>query len=578
MDAADFAVNGTAATVTAVDEVTASTVYDVTVSGGDLADLNGTVTLGFASGQNIQDAAGNALSDTAPTGTNESTYAVDNTAPTVDSAGVNGTSLVVTFSEDLAQADNLANSAFAVEKTPTGGSAETVTLSSSSSPAIDGKTVTLTLGAAVVHTDTVTVSYTKPTTGTDNELEDLVGNEVASFTDRAVTNDTADTTAPTVTSIERQAPAAEATKADSLTWRVTFSEAVANVDTGDFTVSGTTATVTAVSEVADVDHAWDVTASGGNLAALTATVTLGFANGQDIEDTAGTALANLTPTGTNEASYAVDNSAPAVTSIARQAPAAEATKADSLIWRVTFDEHVANVDAADFAVSGTTATVTAVDEVTASTVYDVTVSGGDLADLNGTVTLGFASGQNIQDAANNALANLTPTGTNEASYAVDNSAPAVTSIARQDPATSPTKADSLTWRVTFDGHVANVDAADFAVNGTAATVTAVDEVTASTVYDVTVSGGDLADLNGTVTLGFASGQNIQDAAGNALSDTAPTGTNESTYAVDNTAPTVDSAGVNGTSLVVTFSEDLAQADNLANSAFAVEKTPTGGSA
>ena len=127
---------------------------------------------------------------------------------------------------------------------------------------------------------------------------------------------------------------------------------------------------------------------------------------------------------------------------------------------MTFDEHVANVDAADFAVSGTAATVTAVDEVTASTVYDVTVSGGDLADLNGTVTLGFASGQNIQDAANNALANLTPTGTentyavdntptgtNEASYAVDNSAPAVTSIARgdaQDPATSPTKADSLT--------------------------------------------------------------------------------------------------------------------------------------
>ena len=239
----------------------------------------------------------------------------------------------------------------------------------------------------------------------------------------------------------------------------------------------------------------------------------------------------------------MDNSAPAVTSIERQDPATSPTKADSLIWRVTFDGHVANVDAADFAVSGTAATVTAVNEVTTSTVYDVTVSGGDLADLNGTVTLGFASGQNIQDAAGNALANLTPTGTNEASYAVDNSAPAVTSIARQDPATSPTKADSLIWRVTFDEHVANVDAADFAVSGTAATVTAVDEVTASTVYDVTVSGGDLADLNGTVTLGFASGQDIQDAAGNALSDTAPTGTNEASYAVDNSAPAVHVASI-----------------------------------
>ena len=93
-----------------------------------------------------------------------------------------------------------------------------------------------------------------------------------------------------MTSIERQAPATEATNADSLTWRVTFSEAVANVDTGDFTVGGTTATVTAVSEVADVEHAWDVTASGGDLAALTATVTLGFANGQDIADTSSNAL------------------------------------------------------------------------------------------------------------------------------------------------------------------------------------------------------------------------------------------------------------------------------------------------
>ena len=175
-----------------------------------------------------------------------------------------------------------------------------------------------------------------------------------------MTNNTLDTTAPTVTSIERQAPATEATNADSLTWRVTFSEAVANVDTGDFTVSGTTATVTAVTEVAGVDHAWDVTASGGDLAALTATVTLGFANGQDIADTSSNALSDTAPTGTNEASYAVDNSAPTVTSIARQDPATSPTKVDSVTWRVTFDGHVTNVDAADFAVSGTTATVTAV--------------------------------------------------------------------------------------------------------------------------------------------------------------------------------------------------------------------------
>ena len=42
------------------------------------------------------------------------------------------------------------------------------------------------------------------------------------------------TTAPTVTSIVRQDPSSTPTNADSLTWRVTFSEAVSNVGTADF--------------------------------------------------------------------------------------------------------------------------------------------------------------------------------------------------------------------------------------------------------------------------------------------------------------------------------------------------------
>ena len=122
------------------------------------------------------------------------TVVADTTAPTVSSAAVNGTSLVITFNENLAAA-NLANSAFTVKKTPQGGSETTVSLTGS--PAISGATVTLTLAAAVVATDTgVKVSYTKPTSGTDNKLKDADDNEVASFTDQAVTN----TTAPAVSS------------------------------------------------------------------------------------------------------------------------------------------------------------------------------------------------------------------------------------------------------------------------------------------------------------------------------------------------------------------------------------------
>ena len=113
----------------------------------------------------------------------------DTTAPTATGATVNGATLVISFNEALAAAANLANGAFTVKKTPSGGSETTVALTGS--PTISGATVTLTLAAAVVSTDAVTVSYTPPTSGTANTLQDAAGNQVASFTDRTVTNNTA---------------------------------------------------------------------------------------------------------------------------------------------------------------------------------------------------------------------------------------------------------------------------------------------------------------------------------------------------------------------------------------------------
>ena len=62
--------------------------YDVTASGGNLAGVSATVTLTISSSHNIEDAAGNELTNTAPTGTNDNSYVVDNTAPTVTISGV----------------------------------------------------------------------------------------------------------------------------------------------------------------------------------------------------------------------------------------------------------------------------------------------------------------------------------------------------------------------------------------------------------------------------------------------------------------------------------------------------------
>ena len=395
--------------------------------------------------------------------------------------------------------------------------------------------------------------------------------EVGSPSEAMVTVANRDRTPPTVTSIARQEPMTSATNADSLTWRVVFSETVTNVDSTDFEVSGTTALLN-VMEVMGEIGVWEVTASGGDLDDFDGTVTLDFTSDQNIADEADNALSNTTPTDTNQNdnSYLLDNTVPQVVSINRQDPTTSPANADSLTWRVTFSEAVTNVEAADFTVGGgSTATVTSVVAVDGETgVYDVTVSGGDLATFAGTVMLAFASSpdpeageegselesmstdpppllgssQPIADEAGNGLASPTPTETNANSYVVDHTAPTVTAITRQTPTTSPTNANSLTWRVTFSEAVTNVDGADFTVGSTPPmatppTVSNVEAVSGETgVHDVTVSGGDLATFDGTVTLAFAGGQDIQDPAANPLATTTPSGTNDNSYVVDNTAP------------------------------------------
>ncbi len=574
VDAADFEVTGTSATLV-VSQVGSTNSYDITASGGDLANLDGTVTLRFASGQNIQDVDNVALVAryTTPTGTNQPTYEVtqDTTPPRVASierylpvsSPATNISLLnwkVTFNEKVRNVDA---ADFEVD-----GTSATIT----NVQRVDNVYYIRVEGGDLANLNGATVTL-RFVPGQD--IQDNGGNALSNTTPTGVNQNTyvvnsvtptPDTTAPQVTSIARQTPSTSPTDADTLVWRVTFNEAVQNVDGADFIVSGTTATLAVSTLVSNTIATYDVTAFGGDLENLNATVTLSFANGQNIQDTSGNALSNTTPTGANDNSFVVanpinpgstDTTAPRVTSIARQTPTTSPTDADTLVWRVTFSEAVQNVDAADFTVTGTTA-ILAVSQGGSTNSYDITASGGNLAGLNATVTLSFASGQNIQDTSGNALSNTTPTGANNNFFMVDNSvpppadttAPRVTSITRQTPSTSSTAADSLTWRVTFDEAVQNVDVADFTVTGTTA-ILAVSQVGSTNAYDITASGGNLAGLNATVTLSFASGQNIQDTSGNALSNTTPTGVNDNSFVVanptnpvppptDTTAPRVDS--------------------------------------
>ncbi len=107
--------------------------------------------------------------------------------------------------------------------------------------------------------------------------------------------------------------------------------------------------------------------------------------------------------------------------------------------------------------------------------------------------------------------------------------PSVLSFTRKSPATSPTNEDTLVFLATFSEPVLGVDASDFTVVGTTANWN-VSRVTAST-FDITITGGDLPNLNGIVGINMQQ-PSITDIAGNPLPNVEPAIDEE--YLVDNT--------------------------------------------
>ena len=117
----------------------------------------------------------------------------DTTMPMLSTATVDGASLVLTYNELLDEGS----------KPPPGAFTVTVDSGDGAEPSmvdVSGKTVTLTLAAAVTDRQTVTVSYTVPTEAGENPIRDGAQHPAAALTGQAVTNDTDDTTLPTLES------------------------------------------------------------------------------------------------------------------------------------------------------------------------------------------------------------------------------------------------------------------------------------------------------------------------------------------------------------------------------------------
>ena len=699
-------------------------VYYVTVS----ALQDGAYNLDLvSSGHNIADAASNSLANTSPAGADEtytvSTTVADNTNPRLESIeryspasqNTDSQTLVyeVTFSEDV-----------------TGVGTDDFVLSSGSTTTADP--VTSISGSDDVYYATVFAStdgtYNLDLVSQGHGIKDAAENPLTDTapttgTDHTYTVSTtvADSTAPTLTSIERSNPATQNTTSQTLIYKATFSESVTGVGTDDFVLSsGSTTTADPVTSISGSDDVYYVTVS----ASTDGTYNLDLVSqGHGIKDAAENPLTDTAPTTGTDHTYTVsttvaDSTAPTLTSIERSNPTTQNTTSQTLVYKATFSEDVTGIDTDDFVLSsdstggvggintgnsseqftqtqspalailgvvtvsdiitvpdsgtatsvsvsvdiahtwigdllveliapdGTTitlhdrggesaddidqtyapdfegvliagnwtlriddnfvddpgvlnswtltvnygnATTTVTDISGSGDVYYVTVS----AMQDGTYNLDLVSqGHGIKDAAENPLTDTAPTTGTDHTYTVsttvaDSTAPTLTSIERSNPTTQNTTSQTLIYKATFSESVTGVGTDDFVLSsGSTTTADPVTSISGSDdVYYVTVS----ASTDGTYNLDLVSqGHGIKDAAENPLTDTAPTTGTDHTYTVsttvaDSTAPTLTSiersnpATQNTTSQTLvykaTFSEDVTGIDT---DDFVLSSDSTGG--
>lgn len=519
----DFSlVTTSTAAISSVSPNITGTILYITVSGGNLATYNGSVGLNLVAVPTINDSAGNPLPAGEP-GTDE-VFVIDNLGPQVtvnqastqlDPTNAGPVHFTAVFNEPIN------TSTFITTDVSLGGTLGGTSVSSIAQIAPnDGTTFDISVN---VPSGNGTVTAYIPAT----RVADLAGNNngVSTSTDNSVT---LDRVSPTVTLVQASTQV-DPTGTSPIHFTATFSENidVASFLPGDLTLGGTaTGTLSATITATTPNRIFDIAVSG-----MTGdgTVTASLSAGM-VTDLAG----NL-----NSASTGADNSVtydvnpPVLASILRDSPASSPTNADTLIFEITFTENVQNVDGTDFVVTGSTATITTYSG--SGDTYYMTVSGGNLADLDGVVGIELAASPNITDLVGNGLYGGNPTGANNETYTLDNTRPSVVSFTRHDPTSTYTNADTLVFYATFSEEVSGVGTGDFEVTDGTSNISGVSQVDTTT-WQVTVSGGSLSGYNGSVGINLSSAPTITDIVSNGLTGGEPL--TDETYTLDNLAPSI----------------------------------------
>ena len=398
-------------------------------------------------------------------------------------------------------------------------------------------------------------------TATENAL--FFNAETESFGREVWVVNATDSTAPMVSSIGRDSNSDA--DADSVRWKVVFTEPVRGVHLDDFQLVGTSFPDAAFTSFVGSGSTYFVTAMSG---VGSGTLALQLVDDDSIHDSFRNPLGDdgISELGDGSLmgqSFQLDTEPPTVVSLTRNS--ASRTNASLVSFTVTFSEDVTGLRAEHFSLVAAGVTGASISSLTGEgQTWTITAETGS---GDGTLGIRLAADESIIDAAGNSLvSNFTGQ-----VYTFDRTAPGAVSFLRLASANSLTNSDVLTFRATFSEAILNVDANDFAVNGSTAIVSNVAGVNGSNgkQFDVTVSSGDLSNLDGVIGLDLHANLNITDSVGNALPVTEPL--TEQTYTLDNSAPTLtsfvrqtpNSNPTNADTLVfrATFSEQVVNVDS-----------------
>ena len=456
----------------------------------------------------------------------------DLTAPTLQYAIVNASSLVLTFSEALNSQAGFTPlpSAFAVRVS---GSAVSVTQA-----VVSGSTVTLSLATAVDYGAAVSLGYTDLSASNDVAVvQDLAGNDAASFSNINVLNNTPDSAAPTLLSATVTGNQLTLLLSETLNSNSGYLPALTNMTVNaagvavgivSGSLNGDTATLT-LSNAVNADDYVTFNYSAPNNAS----------NTQAFQDLSGNALLSI-------ANFSVSN----LTGVDLTPPSFVSAEVNGNTLSLTFSESLAST--ASFT-PGLNAFSVYVDG-SLSRVSAVTLNGKQaVLNLNRAVskeqvvTVSYSQLVNrpIQDSAGNFAASFSSKAVNNVT--VDTSAPTLSSASVAGALLT------LTFNETLATNTSLIPSAkQFAVNVDGAVVDVLSAVVAGKVVSVTLNKAVTATQAVSVdyTPATTGTNKLQDASGNATVRFSKTVSNWSGLA------SLQNATVNGTQLTLTVNQEL----------------------